>query len=110
MDIQTKQLRRCDLLIAKGRIDSATVEQLNEALADVKKRGRSNIVLNLADVTYISSAGLGTLVETQKSCKSLHGELILTAVPERISEVLSLAGLTTLFRIFADDTEAIGSF
>lgn len=110
MDIQIKRLRRCDLVVAKGRIDSATVEQLNEALADVKNSGRFNIVLNLAEVTYISSAGLGALVETQKSCKSRHGELVLSAVPERISEALNLAGLTTLFKVFADDTEAIGSF
>ena len=110
MDIEIKRLRRCDLVVAKGRIDSATVGQLKEALADVKNSGRFNIVLDLADVTYISSAGLGTLVDTQKSCKSLHGELVLAAVPERIYEALSLAGLTTLFKIFADDTQAIGSF
>ncbi len=110
MDIETKRLRRSDLVVARGRIDSATVGQLNEVLADLKSKGRYNIVLSLKDVTYMSSAGLGTLVDTQKTCKRANGELVLASVPERIYEALNLAGLTPLFQIFDSETEAIGSF
>ena len=111
MEIQTKALRRCDVVVAKGRIDAETVKILSETLAAIKDAGRYKIVLNMRDVTYISSAGLGELIETQNACKQLkRGELVLAEVPQRIKEALDLAGLTQLFKIFNDETEAAGSF
>ena len=110
MDIQTKSLRRCDVVVVKGRIDSDTVKTLTETFANLKANGRYKIVLNMKDVAYISSAGLGELIDTQNSCKKVGGELMLVKVPQRIKEALNLAGLTPLFNIFNDETEAVGSF
>ena len=110
MEIQTKQLRRCDLIIAKGRIDSATVKGLHEALASIKDTGRYKIVLDMKEVSYISSAGLGELIDTQTSCKRHGGEVVLADVPPRVTEVLDLAGLAPLFKVFADQLEAVDSF
>lgn len=111
MEVQTKTLRRCDVVEVKGRIDADTVKMLSETFAAIKKDGRHRIVLNMLDVTYISSAGLGELIDTQNSCKQLgRGELVLANVPQRVKEALDLAGLTPLFKIFNDETEAVGSF
>lgn len=111
MEVTTKRLRRCDLVIAKGRIDSSTVKELTQALDSIKEAGRYKIVFNMKDVTYISSIGLGALIDTQKTCKHLmRGELVLAEVPERIKEALELAGLTPLFKVFATETEAVGNF
>ena len=110
MEIQTKQLRRCDVVIAKGRIDSATVKGLHEALASIKENGRYHIVLDMKEVSYISSAGLGELIDTQTTCKRYGGEVILADVPPRVTEVLDLAGLAPLFKVFADQLEAVDSF
>jgi anti-sigma B factor antagonist len=111
MEIETKRLRRCDLVVVKGRIDSSTVRILREGWAKIKDAGRYKIILNMRDVTYISSAGLGELIDTQNSCKHLmRGELVLAEVPERIKEALELAGLTALFKMFDTETEAVGSF
>jgi anti-sigma B factor antagonist len=111
MEVTTKELRRCDVVTAKGRIDSATVETLARALASVKEAGRYKIVLNMKDVTFISSAGLGELINTQKTCKHLkRGELVLAEVPPRIKEAMDLAGLKPLFKIFDTEVDAVGSF
>ena len=111
MEATTKQLRRCDLVVAKGRIDTSTVKTLAEAFAAIKEAGRYKIVLNMKDVTYISSAGLSELIDTQNTCKYLRrGELVLAEVPQRIMEVLELAGLTALFKMFYTEIEAVGSF
>jgi anti-sigma B factor antagonist len=111
MEVTTKELRRCDVVTAIGRIDSATVETLTQALASLKKAGRYKIVLNMKDVTFISSAGLGELVDTQKTCTHLkRGELVLAEVPSQIEEVLDLAGLKPLFKIFDSEVDAVGSF
>lgn len=111
MEIDTKQLKRCDLVAVKGRIDSSSVSGLTEALHAITGAGRYKIVLNLGEVTFISSAGLGELVDTQKTCKKFgRGELVLAAVPPRIVDVLELAGLNTLFKSFDTDLEAVGNF
>jgi len=111
MEVETKKLKRCDLVVAKGRIDSASVGMLTEALTAIREAGQHKIVLNMRDVTYISSAGLGELIATQNACKQLHrGELVLAELPQRIKEALQLAGLTPLFKTFDTETEAVGSF
>ncbi|MDM8526694.1 STAS domain-containing protein [Anaerolineales bacterium HSG24] len=111
MKVTTKNLRRCDVVIAEGRIDSSTVKILAQTLASIKDAGRYKIVLNMKDVTFISSAGLGELVDTQKTCRYLkRGELVLAELPLKIEEVLDLTGLKPLFKIFDNDIEAVGSF
>ncbi len=110
MEIKTVALRRCNLVVAKGRIDTSTVKELSEALAAIKGEGRYNIVLNMKNVTYISSAGLGELIDAQNECKQNRGQLVLAAVPQRIKEALDLAGLTPLFTTFDTEVEAVGSF
>lgn len=111
MIVETKQLRRCDVVVAKGRIDTSTVKTLADALSEITNNGRYRIALNLKAVTFISSAGLGELIATQNTCKKLHrGELVLVEVPRRVSEVLDLAGLTPLFKIYDSELEAVGDF
>ena len=111
MEVTTKELRRCDLVVVKGRIDSSTVKGLAEAFDAITDAGRYRIVLNMKDVAYISSAGLSELIDTQNTCKYLkRGELVLAEVPPRIKEVLELAGLAPLFRTFDTEIEAVGSF
>jgi anti-sigma B factor antagonist len=111
MEVTTKKLRRCDLVVAKGRIDVATVETLAQAFSAIEEAGRHKIVLNLKDVTYIASAGLSELINTQNSCRQLkRGELVLAEVPSRIKEAFDLAGLSSLFKMFDSETEAVGSF
>jgi anti-anti-sigma factor len=98
-------------VVARGRIDAATVEILANALAEIKNAGRYKIILNLKDVAYISSAGLSELIVTQNACKQMRrGELVLAEVPPRIKEVLDLAGLTPLFRLFDTEVEAVDYF
>ena len=94
MDVTTKKLRRCDLVTVRGRIDASSVNGLANTLAEIKAAKRYKIVLNLKELTYISSAGLSELAE----------------VPPRIKEVLDLAGLTSLFKQYDTEVEAVGHF
>ena len=65
----------------------------------------------MADVEYMSSAGLRVLINTQKTCKRYNrGELVLACVPKRIYEALELAGFVPLFKFFDDVTSAVGHF
>lgn len=110
LTITTRALRRCDVVVVGGRIDNQTVKQLHDALTAITEAGRYKIVLNMKDVSYISSAGMGQLIDTQTICKRHRSELVLAEVPPRIREVIELAGLTPLFKTFDTEIEAVGSF
>lgn len=110
-EVTTKQLRRCDVVRVKGRVDSATAPELKAHLDAVMESGQYKIVLNLSDVTFMSSAGLRQLIDALKTCKRWNrGNLILAEATDQLKEVLDLAGLTELFTMYDDETDAVGSF
>lgn len=110
LNISVESLKRVELVTVSGRVDSSNASQFEGGLKELTGKGRSNLVLNLAGVTYMSSAGLRTLVSTLKECKRSGGDVRLASPSERVSEVLSLAGLDSLFKVYDEDTSAVGSF
>ena len=72
--------------------------------------GKKKIVLNLANVTYIDSAGLGTLVATFNNARSQGATLKLAGLGSKSKEVVQLARLMTFFDIFDSDSAAVASF
>ncbi len=110
MEVTSKQFKHCDLVAVKGRIDSATAPKLGEALEAITAEGRFKIVLDMAELEYMSSAGFRALIAAQRNCKRYNrGEVVMANVPENIHSALELAGFTTLFRIFPDVTTAVGN-
>lgn len=114
LEITTEPLKRVSLVTVAGRIDSSNAKELDAALAEVMGDGRYQIVVNLGDVNYMSSAGLRALVSALRECKKKGGDMRVSTPSERVAEVLDLAGLTSglnpLFTVFSDDTTAVGSF
>ncbi|MCE5209699.1 MAG: STAS domain-containing protein [Chloroflexi bacterium] len=111
MEIITREFKHCDLVEIKGRLDSSNSQQLNEKLNEIMEKGRYKIILDLAELDFISSAGLRVLVNTQKTCKRYNrGEVILTRLPSNIKDSLDLVGFTTIFKIFDDVISAVGNF
>lgn len=99
LTLEAKDLAPCTLITATGRIDSTTAGEFDAKLKEYKK-----IALNLAGVTYMSSAGLRALVSAKK-----NGEIRIIAPSSRVSEVLDLAGLNSLFEVYAINEDAVGA-
>jgi anti-sigma B factor antagonist len=111
MEITTQEFKHCDLFKVTGRVDSSTAPEFSKVLEQANNNGRFKLVIDMSGLEYMSSAGFRALLATQRNCKRYNrGELVLVAVPERIREALELAGFTELFKIFDNDTEAVGSF
>ena len=111
MEVATQQLKHCELIAVKGRVDSSTAPQFSKALEKANEAGYFKIVVDMTQVEYMSSAGFRALIASQRNCKRYNrGELVLVAVPDRIREALELAGFTELFKTFDDSTSAVGSF
>jgi|PlaIllAssembly_1097288.scaffolds.fasta_scaffold886658_2 anti-anti-sigma factor len=110
MEISIKDMKRVSLVTVKGRVDSATAPDFEKALQALIQSNRTQIVVDAASVEYMSSAGIRGLVSTLKAAKSGGGDLRLAQPSARVKDVVELAGLTSIFAIYDDVTEAVGSF
>ena len=110
VNVSVESMKRVELVTVSGRIDSSNAAEFEGSLKELTETVRHNLVLNLSGVSYMSSAGLRTLVSTLKDCKKRSGDVRLAAPSERVAEVLSLAGLDSLFKVYEDNTAAVGSF
>ena len=83
-------------MIVKGRLDAYWSEHLAKSFAEVIRGGVHHINLNLAEVVYISSAGIRVLIQVHKQLKGIEGQLIIAGPSQHVSSVLSMAGLAEL--------------
>ncbi len=110
MNIEMRELKHASVVKVSGRVDSSTAPDLEKSLQNLLDSGRSQIVLDLQDTDYMSSAGLRVLVAVHKAAKKNNGGLCLAQPSVRVKEVLELAGLTPVFNVYPDVVEAVGSF
>jgi anti-sigma B factor antagonist len=108
--IKVESFKRVDLIEVSGRIDSSNAPDLDETLKQLADQDRHQLVLNLSQVEYMSSAGLRAVVTALRTSKKNNGDVRISQPSERVKEVLELAGLTNLFQYHDDDTSAVGSF
>ena len=83
---------------------------LREILKGLTAKGKKKIVLNMANVKYIDSAGLGTLVAGHVSAKSQGASVRLCHLGQKFHEVLQLTKLLTIFDVYETEAAAVGSF
>lgn len=92
--------------ITLGR-ESAVLRTTVRELID---QGYRKILLNLADVDYIDSAGIGELISAHTSISGLNGELKLLQLTRRVHDLLQITRLFTVFDVQSDEVVAIRSF
>ncbi len=83
---------------------------VRETIKNLLSEGRKDILLNLQDVTYMDSAGLGELVGAYASVTNAGGRIKLLNAQGRVSEVLTITKLYTVFESFTDEAAAMASF
>jgi anti-sigma B factor antagonist len=83
---------------------------LREKIKDLIAGGKTRIVLNLGRISFIDSAGVGTLVSAYTSARSQGGEVKLSSLTKKFRETLQVTRLLTVFEVFDDDQAAIASF
>ena len=86
------------------------ITNLREVLRTVAGKGEKKIIVNLAEVTHIDSSGLGELVSGYVSLQKGDGELKLLHLTERVSELMMITKLLTVFDVHEDEEEAVRSF
>ncbi len=89
-----------------GEGDEALKDKINSLILQNRKR----ILLNLEDVPYIDSAGLGEIVRTYTTVSRQGGQLKLVNLTKRITDLLSITKLLTVFETFETEPEALKSY
>ena len=83
---------------------------LRDTIRDLVSKGRNKILLNLGDVTYIDSSGIGELVSAYTTVRNQGGELKLLNLTKKVHDLLQITKLYTVFDIKDDEAAALQSF
>ena len=83
---------------------------LREMIKELVGKGRKHIVLNLGDVTYIDSSGIGELVSGFQTVRTSGGQLKLLHLTKKVHDLLQITKLFTVFDVYSDESVALASF
>lgn len=111
MKASTRQVNGVTVVDMSGRItlgEGSVI--LRDTVRDLLGKGQKKILLNLGDVTYIDSSGIGELVSAFTSVRNQGGELKLLNLTKKVHDLLQITKLYTVFDIKDDETAAVGSF
>jgi anti-sigma B factor antagonist len=109
MDIHTTSFDAVTALTVKGRVDSTTADQLRDHLSEMIRAGSARLVIDLKEVTYISSAGFRTLLITARAVENAHGKLALCGIGGEVKRLFDIASFTELFTILPNREDAVAA-
>ncbi|MBI5646987.1 MAG: STAS domain-containing protein [Ignavibacteriae bacterium] len=105
-----RQIEGVTVLDLKGYLDAHTAPDLEHAFQKSIDSSRFNLVVNFRDLAYISSAGLGVLMQFIEDVRKNSGDIKLTSMSPRVYNVFDLLGFPMLYEIYSEETEAIDRF
>ena len=111
MQIEERSTGDVVILDLKGKITLGEGDELlKDKVNSLVNQGHKKIILNLADVPYIDSAGLGEIVRTYTTVSRQGGSLKLLNLTKRITDLLAITKLLTVFETFDAEADAVKSF
>jgi len=111
LKVSTRQVDGVSIVDCSGRItlgEGSIV--LRDTVKDLLSKGQKKILLNLGDVNYIDSSGIGELVSAYTTAKNQGGELKLLKLTKKVHDLLQITKLYTVFDVKDDETAAVESF
>lgn len=106
LDIQSEHESDQCLLTLQGEVDVYTAPALKERLVDLIESGCSNVVVDLEQVSFIDSSGLGVLVSALRRARERDGAVRIVCTRENILKIFRITGLDKVFPVFAEAAEA----
>ena len=111
MKATVRQVDSVTVVDLSGRITLGEgCTQLRELVRDQLSKGNKHVLLNLADVTYIDSSGIGELVSAFTAVSNQSGQLKLLHLTKKVHDLLQITKLYTVFDVHDDEAGAIKSF
>ena len=111
MQIEERTVGDVTILDLKGKITLGEGDELlKDKVNSLVNQGYKKIILNLAEVPYVDSAGLGQIVQTYTTVSRQGGSLKLLGLTKRITDLLSITKLLTVFETYDNEADAVRSF
>lgn len=110
MEINHREVNGVQILNLKGRLDLASGSGLKEQVKNLMDHEKCTIHLNLQEVDFINSSGLGVLVSLMKEIRVKKGRLSLSNLASYVQEIFEITQLSHIFEIFTTEEEALSSY
>jgi anti-anti-sigma factor len=107
MEIELKDIGEHKVISVSGEVDLYNVSELKKALFSVTDGSYSSVVVDLKDVNYMDSSGIGALVAGQKKMRAHNGKFALINIHDDVLNILKLATLDRFFTIYEDENDLI---
>ena len=109
--LTSRQVGDVTIMDAAGRITLGEgASAFRDAIRDLVSKGNKKVLLNLGEVSYIDSSGIGELVSGFTTVTNSGGQLKLVGLSKRVKDLLQITKLYTVFEVFDDETEGVRSF
>lgn len=110
MEIRIAERDGSTVVEVAGSVDGMSADELLDRLGEQVEAGRINLVADLSEVDYTSSAGLRALLATVKEARRKGGDFRIAAVRPDVMRVLEMSGFTSILQVFGGVDEAVASF
>lgn len=110
LEITERQMSAITILDISGRVDAATSSKMEEEICKKTDSGTINLILNMEDLSYISSSGLRVILASLKKVKSAGGKIALVKLQSGPAEVFKMTGFDRLFPICDSIDKAVEQF
>jgi len=109
--LTSRQVGDVTVIDAGGRITLGEgASQFRDIIRDISAKGSKKVLLNLNEVSYIDSSGIGEMVSGFTTVTNNGGQLKLVGLSKRVKDLLQITKLYTVFEVFDDEAEAVRSF
>jgi len=110
MDIATRENEAILIFDIKGELDAKAAPELKDRIMEKINQGFHRVLVNLSDITYLDSAGLGVLVSGLKIATRQNGDLRMWGLQEEVKNIFQLTRLNKVFQIFDTEEQALASY
>jgi anti-sigma B factor antagonist len=109
--LTTRQVGDVTVIDATGRITLGEgASHFRDTIRDLATKGDKKLLVNLSDVSYIDSSGIGEMVSGFTTVTNHGGQLKLLGLTKRVKDLLQITKLYTVFEVFEDEASAVRSF
>lgn len=109
-EVKSKEVKNVAVVYIKGYLDAHTAPDFENALRDLVDQDKVRLVVNLCELSYISSAGLGVFMGFIEEVRSKGGDIKLAEMTDKVFRVFDLLGFPVLYEIFKKEEDAIKKY
>lgn len=110
MKIKINEINGVRTMALAGRFDTSAIGSFKDTIKGLLQEGASNYVIDLHEVDYIDSGGLGSLVSALRQTRSVEGDIKISGLSEKVRSVFEITRLHRIFEIFDDEAVAVKSY